>query len=88
MKNLGPARQILGMDIIRDRSKKQLWLSQVKYVTKVLQQFNMLEAKLVGSTLIIYVDDMLLFVVPKFRTCVLLGLDHGGLGLGSKKGYR
>ena len=26
MKNLGPARQILGMHIIRDRSKKQLWL--------------------------------------------------------------
>ena len=51
MKDLGPARQILGMYIIRDRSKKQLWLSQVKYVTKVLQQFNMLEAKPVGSTL-------------------------------------
>ena len=27
MKDLGPARQILGMHIIRDRPKKQLWLS-------------------------------------------------------------
>ena len=26
MKDLGPARQILAMHIIRDRSKKQLWL--------------------------------------------------------------
>ena len=43
MKDLGPARQILGMHIIRDRSKKQLWLSQERYVTKVLQRFNMLD---------------------------------------------
>ena len=39
------------MHIIRDRSKKQLWLSQERYVTKVLQRFNMSEAKPVGSTL-------------------------------------
>ena len=39
------------MHIIRDRSKKQLWQSQERYVTKVLQRFNMLEAKPVGSTL-------------------------------------
>ena len=40
------------MHIIRDRLKKQLWLSQERYVTKMLQRFNMLEAKLVGSTLL------------------------------------
>ena len=38
MKDLGPARQILWMHIIRDRSKKQLWLSQERYVTKVLHR--------------------------------------------------
>ena len=48
MKDLGLARQILGMHIIRNRSKKQLWLSQERYVTKVLQRFNMSEAKPVG----------------------------------------
>ena len=42
MKDLGPARQILEMHIIQDRSKKQVWLSQERYMTKVLQQFNML----------------------------------------------
>ena len=52
MKDLGPARQILGMHIIRDRSTKQLWLSQERYVTKVLQRFNMSEAKPVRSTLL------------------------------------
>ena len=30
--------------------KKLLWLSQEKYVTKVLQRFSMLDAKPVGST--------------------------------------
>ena len=41
MKDLGPAKQILGMHIIQNRSKKELWLSQERYVTKVLQRFNM-----------------------------------------------
>ena len=41
MKDLGPAKQILGMHIVRDRTKKVLWLSQEKYVTKILERFNM-----------------------------------------------
>ena len=36
MKDMGPTKQILGMHIVRDRTKKLLWLSQEKYVTKVL----------------------------------------------------
>ena len=36
MKDVGPTKQILGMHIIRDRMKKLLWLSQEKYVKKVL----------------------------------------------------
>ena len=36
MKDLGPAKQILGMQIVRDRTKNVLWLSEEKYVTKVL----------------------------------------------------
>uniref|UniRef100_A0A2N9IN96 Integrase catalytic domain-containing protein n=1 Tax=Fagus sylvatica TaxID=28930 RepID=A0A2N9IN96_FAGSY len=32
MKDLGPARQILGMQILCDRKAKKLWLSQEKYV--------------------------------------------------------
>ena len=51
MKDLGPAKQILGMHIVRDRTKKVLWLSQEKYVTKILERFNMSEANLVGSAL-------------------------------------
>jgi len=37
MKDLGPAKQILGIRIVRDRNKKKLWLSQEKYIEGVLQ---------------------------------------------------
>ena len=36
MKNMGPAKQILAMHIVRDKTKKLLWFSQEKYVTKLL----------------------------------------------------
>lgn len=45
MKDLGPAKQILGMKISRNREAKRLWLSQEKYIEKVLQRFNMDKAK-------------------------------------------
>ena len=51
MKDIGPAKQILGMHIVRDRTKEVLWLSQEKYVTKILERFNMSKEKPVGSTL-------------------------------------
>lgn len=51
MKDLGPARQILGMQIVRDREAKKLWLSQEKYIQKVLHRFNMDKAKVVSTPL-------------------------------------
>ena len=36
MKDMGPGKPILGMHIVQDRTKMLLWLSQEKYVTKVL----------------------------------------------------
>ena len=44
MKDLGPARQILDMQILRDRKAKKLWLSQEKYIERVLERFNMKHA--------------------------------------------
>lgn len=35
------------MKISRDRSKKLLWLSRERYIEKVLERFNMKEAKFV-----------------------------------------
>ena len=40
MKNLGNARRILGMDIIRDRSKRELRLVQKDYIQKILKRFQ------------------------------------------------
>jgi hypothetical protein len=45
MKDLGEARQILGMDIFRDRSNGKIWLSQQKYVEKILLRFGMNNVK-------------------------------------------
>jgi hypothetical protein len=41
MKDLGSARKILGIEIFRDRRNGKLWLSQQKYVEKILLSFGM-----------------------------------------------
>ena len=51
MKDLGPARQILGVRIMRDREAKKLHLSQEMYIEKVLRRFNMDKAKAVSVPL-------------------------------------
>nr|GEU77298.1 retrotransposon-related protein [Tanacetum cinerariifolium] len=44
IKDLGSAKQILGMSIIRDKTKGTLRISQEKYIGKVLETFNMKDA--------------------------------------------
>ena len=51
MKDLGSAKQILGMKISHDRKNRKLWLSQESYIEKVLERFNMSKAKKVCSAL-------------------------------------
>ncbi|KAI4334907.1 hypothetical protein L6164_013609 [Bauhinia variegata] len=51
MKDLSAAKQILGMKIICDRKNGKLWLSQQKYIEKVLERFIMGNAKPVGTPL-------------------------------------
>ncbi|KAL8157159.1 hypothetical protein AgCh_002026 [Apium graveolens] len=45
MKDMGAAKQILGMSIIRDRTEGTLKLSQEKYVEKLLQKFSVQDTK-------------------------------------------
>eukprot|EP00253_Pinus_taeda_P034012 PITA_34012 len=45
MKDLGAARQILGMEIFRGKSNGKLWLSQQKYIEKILLRFGMNNVK-------------------------------------------
>ena len=42
MKHLGDANHILGMHIMWDREKHLLYLSQIEYLDKVLERFNMM----------------------------------------------
>jgi len=51
LKDLGLAKQILGMRIERDRSFNKLYLSQEKYIEKVLCKFRMDNAKAVSCPL-------------------------------------
>jgi len=51
MEDLGAARKILGMEIHRDRKAGKLYLSQKKYLEKVLERFNMTDYKLVSTPL-------------------------------------
>ena len=45
------AKKILGMEIRRDRDSKKLWLSQKGYVEKVLERFNIGNAKSISTPL-------------------------------------
>ncbi|KAJ9548930.1 hypothetical protein OSB04_021473 [Centaurea solstitialis] len=45
MKDLGPAKQILGMSIARNKKDGSLTLSQEKYIGKVLERFKMNDEK-------------------------------------------
>lgn len=45
MKDLDAVKKILGMNIIRDHPKRMLWMSKKNYIKKVLDMFNMYNAK-------------------------------------------
>ena len=49
MKDLGAAKRILGMDIIRDRRKGFQKLSQAGYLNKVVKLFGMIDCKPVAT---------------------------------------
>ena len=49
MKDLSCAKKILGMEILRDRKRGKLWLTQEKYIERVLTKFSMEDAKIVST---------------------------------------
>ena len=55
MKDMGEASHILRMHNQRDRSKKFLYLSQLEYIDKVLQCFNIDKGKVLSTPLLSYV---------------------------------
>ena len=51
MKDLGAAKKILGMEILRDRVAGRLSLSHKGYIEKVLPRFNMQNEKAITTPL-------------------------------------
>ena len=51
MKDLGAAKKIPGMEILRDKVVERLSLSQKRYIKKVVHKFNIQNAKLVTTPL-------------------------------------
>jgi ATP-binding cassette subfamily B (MDR/TAP) protein 1 len=51
MKDLGAPKKILGIEITRERKSSVLFLSQQNYIKKVLQHFNMHDAKSVSTSI-------------------------------------
>ena len=51
MKDLGAATKMLGMEIRREGKAGKLWLSQRKYISKVLEKFNMQNVKPMSTPL-------------------------------------
>jgi hypothetical protein len=45
MKDLGPAKKILGMEIQRDHRAGTLFISQKSYIEKVLEKYNLSNCK-------------------------------------------
>ena len=48
MKDLGPARVFLGIEMKRKRNKKQLFISQSEYAKEVYERFGMSDSKSVA----------------------------------------
>ena len=51
MKDLGAAKKLLGMEIQMDRKSDKLYLTQSRYLEKILDRFNMGNCKAVSTPL-------------------------------------
>ena len=49
MKDLGSAARILGMSIVRNRIRKEIWLNQSDYISKVIERFKMKDTKIAAT---------------------------------------
>ena len=56
IKDLGATNKIMSIEIRRDREERKLWLSQKNYIRKVLERFNMQDAKSISTPLANHLD--------------------------------
>lgn len=65
MKDLGEARKILGMEIVRERETGRVWLSQKSYLQKILQKFSQYDIDKVVSIPLSKEFQLNAFMSPK-----------------------
>lgn len=89
MKDVGSAKKILGVEIIKNRRNGLIFSSQEKYLTRVLETFGMLDCKLVQLPLAVHfklcklyypkteekIEEMSKYSV--YKCCRLLNICHG-----------
>ena len=52
MKDLSSAKRILGMEILQDKKASKMWLSQERYIERMLERFNMKNSKPISTPLL------------------------------------
>ena len=57
MKDLGPAKLCIGLEITRNRSSRRLFLGQQKYISNILERFGMQSCKAVSTPMEISLDE-------------------------------
>jgi hypothetical protein len=63
MKDLGVAKQILGMEIHRDKKDGKPWLSQQMYVVNILRKFSMNNVKPIKSIWLSIISFLQVYVL-------------------------
>ncbi|KAG8488527.1 hypothetical protein CXB51_016411 [Gossypium anomalum] len=59
MKDLGPAKKILGMEILKDRKESKLYLSQKEYIEKVLYSLEEPKMESLGMLMLILLETLI-----------------------------
>ena len=76
MKDLGVAKQILGIEIHRERKNGKLSFSQEKYVEKILERFEMNKAKPVNVPLLPILNFLQVYILVVLKKRIICLIYH------------
>lgn len=89
MKDLGPVKKILGIELVRNRKEDTLFLTQYKYIYKVLEKLGMVKAKPIQTPLAAHCrllyeqcpmnenEKSEMSKIPFFKCCRVFNVCHG-----------
>jgi hypothetical protein len=76
MKDLGATKQILGIEIHKDKKHGKLWLSQQKYVEKILMIFGMNNVKPINIPLASHFKFLQVYVLVIRKKRIICLMYH------------